>query len=414
MSTVAPQIESDTDNQPVDAELVHTADLVATAEIVRSSERRVVYLKPEKRFSLLSIPGTIFAFLWDSAGLTVLLAVTTAVPIVQLAALGYILYAASRLSSGRPWREALPGRRIAGRMSTFIGWMVLLWLPVWFVTDLSYRAQLLVPGSPQATAWRLGSFASAAAWTIWVVWAALRGGRWWHFIWPAPILFVKQIWRPSLWSGAADRLWDLAVSLRFPQLWWLGARAAAGALVWLAIPVSLMVIGLRAQQLQVAGLLGFIGAMLLTWVMMVLPQAQIVFAERNQFRALFDVREVRKRFMHAPIAVALTLVILYALCMPLYLMRIEATPQELAWLPSLVYIVMMLPAKILMGGALGYAARRPKRRMWLLRWPVFGLLIAGSLFYVGSLYIGQFIAWQGVYVMYLQHAVMVPTPLISQ
>ncbi len=57
--------------------------------------------------------------LWNLMSLTVLLAIVAAIPIVQLVSLGYLLRAAANLSAGQPWRTALPGAVLAGRILTF-------------------------------------------------------------------------------------------------------------------------------------------------------------------------------------------------------------------------------------------------------------------------------------------------------
>lgn len=353
-------------------------------------------------------PAGTLAAVWNLFSLTVLLAVVAAIPIVQLVSLGYILRAAANLSSGKPWRTALPGVQLAGRIATFAMLTALLWLPVLLVTDLSYSVQLLRPGSTQAAAWRVAAFVTASVWLLWVTWAAMRGGRWWHVLWPRPISLMRKIWRPATWSKAADDLFALYERTHCLELWWLGCRAALGALVWLAIPVSLMIIGLRADQLKIAGLIGFVGAMSLTWVMLFLPFLQILMAERNRFNDIFSVREVRRRFKHAPLAMGLSLILLFALSIPLYLLRIEATPDQLTWLPSLFFVGLMFPSKLALGAAMGYGARRPRPRHFVLRWTARVLCLAAALTYVGALYIAQFIAWQGVYIMYFQHAVLVP------
>ncbi len=203
-------------------------------------------------------------------------------------------------------------------------------------------------------------------------------------------------------------MWALFERTRCVELWWLGFRAAVGALLWLAIPVSLMIIGLRADQLEIAGLVGLVGAISLTWVMLYLPFLQILMAEQNRFRAIFKVREVRRRFRHAPLAMGLSLIALFALSLPLYLLRIEATPDQLTWMPSLFFVGLMFPSKLALGAAMGYGARRPRPRNFVLRWSSRLLCLAASLTYVGALYIAQFVAWQGIYVMYFQHAVLVP------
>lgn len=351
---------------------------------------------------------------WDFVGLLVLLAVVAAVPIVQLASLGYLLVAGANLAARRPWADSLPGLRTAGKMMTFAGIAALLWLPVWLVTDFAYSAQLLQPGSPTTTAWRVGAFVISGVWVTHLVWAAARGARWWHLLWPAPIAFVRRGWRPSTWSKASDELYEFVVRLHFPRLWWLGARAAVGALLWTTLPVSLMIIGLRGEEVPAAGLWGFLGAVAMAGVMLYLPYLQIQLAETNRFASLIDVPAVRRRFRFAPLSHAFAMFFLVLLCIPLYLLRIEATPEELTWAPALVFVLFMLPAKILLGAAMGYASGRSedgKRiRHWALRWSSRFVGLAVILIYVGALYVSQLIASQGAYVMYFQHAFLVPAP----
>ena len=350
---------------------------------------------------------------WDLISLAVLLAVVAAVPIFQVASLGYILYAAGRLANGARWRNAFPGLRIAGKIGTFAMLAALSWIPIYVLTDLAYSAQLLQPNSPSARAWRFGAFFYAATWVVHVCWAAMRGGRWWHFIWPAPIRFLLKAWRPSTWSQAADGLYELVSQLQIPMLWWLGARATVGALLWTCVPVSMMIIGLRDHEFKLAPLVGMVGATAMMVVMLYLPMLQVHMAAKNRFTEVFNVVAIRQYFLRAPWFCALSLLVLCGLAIPLYLLRIEATPSELVWAPSLVFVAFMLPAKLLIGAALGYANKRENYRYWLLRWPAWIVSVASVMVYVGALYIAQFIAWQGAFVNYFQHAVLVPAPLIS-
>ncbi len=98
---------------------------------------------------------------------------------------------------------------------------------------------------------------------------------------------------------------------------------------------------------------------------------------------------------------------------PLYLLRIEATPSEFVWAPQPRVVALMLPAKLLMGAALGYANRRERLRHWALRWPAWMIVVASVMAYVGALYIAQLLPGKAPFVMYFQHAVLVPAPLIS-
>ena len=350
---------------------------------------------------------------WDLVSLSVLLAVVAAAPLIQFASLGYILFAAGRLANGQRWRTALPGLRTAGKLGTFTMLAAISWVPIYVITDLAYSAQLLDPNSLSARGWRFGAFFLAATWVVHVGWAAMRGGRWWHFLWPAPVRFVRTIWRPSHWSRASDQLYDLVTSLQFPKLWWLGARATVGALLWTCVPVSLMIIGVRAQKFDAQPLVGSIGAVAMAWVMLYLPLLQVRMAAKNRFIEIFNVPAIRQSFMRAPWFCALSLFVLCGLAIPLYLLRIEATPSELVWAPSLIFVAFMLPAKLLIGAALGYADKRDNLRHWMLRWPAFAVVFVSVVSYVGALYLAQLIASQGAFVMYFQHALLFPAPLVS-
>lgn len=393
---------------------------VMDAELASSATPmpRALVLLEKPRLPWYRWPDWLAGRVWDGANLFVLLAVVAAMPLVQLASLGYLLNSAARLARRQPWSKAFPGARLAGRIGMFALLSTILWLPVWFVTDLSYSAQLLLPASGTARNWRVAAFLITLVWLAWVAWAAMRGGRLRHFLWPAPVRFMRQALLPSTWSQASDNLYELVSGLHFARLWWLGARAAAGALVWIAIPVSMMIIGQRADDLQIAGLIGLIGAVSMTILILYLPFLQIQMAVDNRFTSMFAITAVRRRFLFAPWAHAISLLLLCLLCIPLYLLRIEATPAELVWAPSLVFVLFMLPAKVLLGAAMGYAAGRqssvPSRpRHWTMRWSARTVALISAVVYVGALYVAQLVAGQGAFVMYFQHAFLVPAPLIN-
>lgn len=352
---------------------------------------------------------------WDYISLAVLLAVVAAIPILQLASLGYLLVSAANLAERRPWRACVPGLRLAGKLGTFALLGAIAWLPVWLVTDLAYSAQLLQPGSRSAGLWRITAFLITGVWITHLAWAAVRGGRWWHLLWPAPIRFLREIWRPKTWARASDELYEFVASLHFPRLWWLGARAGAGVLIWVCIPVTMMIVGQHSQDVPTPGLVGFLGAFAMTAIMLYLPFLQIQMAADNRFLSIFDFFQVRRRFLYGPLWHSFAMLSLVALCVPLYLLRIEPIPAELAWAPAFVFVLFMLPAKILIGAAMGYASGRQlagqSPRSFLLRWPARLVSLASVLIYVGFLYLAQLVAPSGL-IMYFQHALLVPAPLI--
>ncbi|MCA9135997.1 MAG: hypothetical protein KDB00_04540 [Planctomycetales bacterium] len=365
----------------------------------------------------IRLPLAILGRLWDLASLTVMLAVVAALPVLQLASLGYLLHAAAILASGGKWSSALPGLRTAGKLGVFILLATVTWLPVWFVTDLSYSAQLLIPGSRSAAVWRIAAFAITLAWIVLVAWAAMRGGRWWHFVWPAPIRFVKQFFLPSTWQRASRDLSHLVASLSFLQLWWLGARGALGALLWTCVPVSLIIIGLRADQFPLAIPIGVLGVASMAAVAMYLPHLQVQMAVDNRLLSIMQIQRARKRFNYAPLAHAGGLLLMCLLSIPLYLLRIEATPAELLWAPSLIFVLFMLPVKLALGATIGYAERRRAEglqpRAWWVKWPGRLLSLTSITIYVFALVLAQLFAGQGALTMYFQHAFLVPSPLIG-
>ena len=83
---------------------------------------------------------------------------------------------------------------------------------------------------------------------------------------------------------------------------------------------------------------------------------------------MFEWREVRARFRRAPLAFWLALLVTLLFAIPLYLLKIELTPRELAWLPSLLFVAFIFPARILTGWATSRALRRETDRHWTARW----------------------------------------------
>ena len=99
--------------------------------------------------------------------------------------------------------------------------------------------------------------------------------------------------------------------------------------------------------------------------------------------------------------------------MPLYLLKIEIIPREAAWLPSLVFIVFIFPARLLTGWALGRAGRRLTPRHWFFRWTGRLPLLPAVAFYVLIVFFSQYTSWNGVWSLYEQHAFLVPAPFIG-
>ena len=119
---------------------------------------------------IFSIPR----FLWRTVSLIVLLSIVATIPILQFASFGYMLEVSARIARGQPVRSCFPGTMIAGRLFAILIFVFLSWLPVWFIADMAYTAELVQQGSDVARNWRRGARVISVVWVLWVLWALFR------------------------------------------------------------------------------------------------------------------------------------------------------------------------------------------------------------------------------------------------
>jgi len=353
---------------------------------------------------------------WEIFSLVTLLAVMTAIPIIQLIAFGYLLDVAGRLTGGATIGAAVRWRRLAGQIGLGIAAVVVLSLPIQLLSHWATAAEIISPGTVSQRWLRGGAVLSAFVALILLSWAWIRGGDLKHYLWPAPVAWLKSYWRPTTWVDASDRLMAMIGSMELPRLFWLGLRGAIGTLIWL-LPATVIIATTRNGKTGAAGLVGIIAFVCLGVALMYLPMLQANFANENRLRAMFSVRRIRRDFRHAPWAwlgaMVLTLVILP---IPLYLLKIEPPPPELLWLPTWFFIVFMMPARIASGLAMRRARSRPEgTTRWaklsritvrLMIPPVVGI-------YLLFVYLSQYVSWDGLQTWVQQHAVLVPVPFVG-
>jgi hypothetical protein len=396
---------------PLDAEVIdvavgQTSDDAILADVtdrpVRTAPPRAGFLSWIFRFT-----ASIIDWLFGAAALVVGLSFLSTYPVLQMLSLGYLLEASGRIARTGRLRDGLIGVRKASRLGSVVigAWLVLL--PLRFASSMATAARLIEPDSRAARGWSMSLVALTVLAVAHIVGACWRGGRLRHFLWPRPIRLAKSVFRRGAYADARDAVWHFVTGLRLPYYFWLGVRGFIGGLVWLFIPISLLAAGQKAPPL------GFLGALALMWVLLYLPFLQARFAADNHFRAQFQLSEVRKLFRKAPMLFWLSLFCTLLFALPLYLLKIEIVPREAAWLPSLLFVVFIFPARLLTGWSCGLAQRRPKNRNFFVRQAARLAMLPVVAVYVFLVFLTQYTSWHGVASLYEQHAFLVPVPFLG-
>lgn len=357
--------------------------------------------------------GRVFDALLGFLTLVPFLAVISAVPLLNLFSLGYLLESSARVARSGRLRDGFIGYRGFSAIGKALLCLWIAWLPLRIVYSYWQDAELITPGSPNSRALRLALIVLSLLFFIHVTWALIRGGKLRHFLWPAPFRLLR--WLGSDWNvgPVIERLRSYVKALRLGHFFRLGAGGFAGAAMWLALPVLVLFASAQVPQPGLSFLGSFLGSVLLGLVVMYLPFLQTRYAITTRFRAFREFRSAREAFRRAPLAfwTALSATLLFAL--PLYLLKIELTPDEIAWLPNIVFVLFIFPARLLLGWAMARADRRESARSWVWRW----LARLGALpvvaIYVFIVWLSQYLSWHGSFGLAEQHAFLVPAPLLG-
>jgi hypothetical protein len=342
--------------------------------------------------------------------LIVLLALLAAIPIVDFLVLGYLLEAEGGVARGGRFRRAFPLLTIAPRLGSIVLGIWLFLLPLRLLANAAADARLIDPTS--ASTRRLDFVVSTLSIVIatHLCLALARGGSIGCFLRP-----IKNIrWALGQWrnGGYVDRaameIRAFIAGLRLRYHFWLGVRGFFGALAWLIVPTLLFAAANKTEGLQI--LVTILGGLLLVPVLAWLPFLEARFASENRFRGLFELREVRRLFCHAPLAWLIAVVVTYVLALPLYLLKIFLLPQDAMWFVTLVFILSIYPARLVTGWAYGRATRRQTRAGFVTRWSARLLMGPLLVVYVFLLFFTQFIGQHGKGVLLEHHALLLPVP----
>ncbi|MEM7396189.1 MAG: hypothetical protein AAF492_27965, partial [Verrucomicrobiota bacterium] len=324
------------------------------------------------------------------------IAVFSTMPVLNLLGLGYLLQVSGRVAESGRLRDGFVGVRKAARVGSMVlGIWLMLW-PIRFLSGFWKEAALIDPTADKTQFLRVLLVVFTVFMFVHIIWACLRGGRLRHFFWPAPVRFVKWIFKPGKFAVARDAAWDYVAGLRLHHYFWLGLRCFVGTALWLGAPILLLILAASLNP-GLGVLFSLAGAFSLSIAILYIPFLQVHFARINRFHAFFELEVVRDAFKRAPVAFAFALFVTLLFALPLHILKIELTPREVAWLPGILFVSFMFPARLLAGWAFARGTRREQPRHGFFRWTGRLTTLAAAGAYVFFLYFTQYLTWHGAF-----------------
>ena len=347
-------------------------------------------------------------WIFGAVALILGLAILAALPVAQFLSMGYFLESSARVARSGRLRDGIIGVRRAARVGGLVAGAWLSTLPLWLAGSFARSADLIDPGGTTAAGWRAFLAVMVVLTFLHIGMACMRGARLRHFLIPFgnPFWLRRRLRDGSLYSEARDGLCDFLASLRLPRYFRIGLIGFIGTLSWLIVPAVLISSGGKFP------LLGIIGVILLAVIVPFLPFLQVRYAVEGRISVFYSRRAIRDRFRRAPWAFAFALFVLLLASIPLYLLKIEMIPREAAWLPGLVFVLFLAPARLLIGWAYSRSGRRDLPRHWFFRYLGRLAIVLAALFYVMVVFFAQYTSWGGLWSLYEQHAFLLPVPFL--
>ena len=357
----------------------------------------------------ISVLRQLFGFVTLVLGL----AVISVIPVLNLISLGYLLEASGRVARSGRLRDGLIGLREFSTLGRIILASWLWFLPIRLVHSFWQDAELIEAGSQSAINLRVVLAIMIVLVALHLLWALIRGGKIRHFLWPAPVRFIRWLGEPHSIKPlfrAVRAKWNAA---GIPALFWLGLRGFAGAVIWLALPLLIMVAAGSAGNNAVVALGSLLGGILLGFAVLYVPFLQTHFAMTGDFRDFLSLKPARQLFRKAPFAFWIALFITLLFAIPLYLLKIELAPREVAWLPNVLFVLFIFPARLCLGWAVSRAEKRETSSHWISRVIARLGFIPVTAAYVFVVWSTQYLSWHGTLSILEQHAFLVPAPIFG-
>ena len=354
----------------------------------------------------------LFELVFGVVSLFAMLAFLAAIPLLNFIALGYLLDAQGQVARTGQLRRAMPLLGLAPKLGGIAAGCWFWWWMLRQVSDATSDAKLISPDTSVATTWEISLNLFSALVVVHLLLAIARGGSLRYFFWPTPLnamWFWKRLRRGGYLSQAGNATREFIAALRIRYHFWLGLRGYFLAVTWLFMP-TLLFSALRDTSRPGQLLVTLVGGGLLIVVLAWVPFLQAKFAAENRWSAMYDVRTIRDCYRKTPFVMVLSSVVLYALCLPLYLFKVAALPSDVYWLFTPVFILSIYPAKILIGWAYSRAMRRERPAAIVVRWPLWITQTALLGFYVFALFFTPAIGAAGRAVLFQHHGILLPWP----
>lgn len=371
--------------------------------------------------------------------LILLLAVISAVPIVNFLALGYLLEVEARVARTGRFRDAFLLLDVAPRIGSIVLGIWLWVLPLRMLASARDDQRVILGGESSGGLEFVTPLVAALVATHLCL-ALARGGSFWAFFHPRLVDGIPRRWFTGrLWllrlpfrffnplTFLANGFWlsrqwhtgdytayatagvkDFLQRLRLKHHFLLGLKGFVGAFVWLAIPSALLIAGRPnggGRNLLIA-----VGGVLMMLVLSWVPFLQARFAVTGRWKTMFDLRTIRQLYRHAPLAWLSAITIVYVLSLPLYLPKVFLLPRDAMWIITMIFIVTIYPARVATGWALHRAAHKTEVPWFGFRWLSRSMLFLLLGLYTFLLFFTPLIAEHGRAAIFEHHSVLLPMP----
>ncbi len=304
--------------------------------------------------------------------LILVLAILAAIPGLNILTLGYLVDPQKRVAESGRVRDGFPLIVLAPRLGCIVFFSVMLLAPIRLqAVRVSDAAVILGAHHPRVAQMQTTLHAMQSIIAIHLLLAISRGGTVGCFLRPLKnvIWFLRKSLtrrgRTEISAGTEQVLY----LVKPVQHFWIGLNSFIGAVLWLLIPTSLLVVySAPGRTAPIFGLLSFLGGLLLIPVMAWLPQLQVHQAVTGRFTSIFSIRAARQIVRNAPLSWMVTSVLLYAMTLPLYLAKIKLLPADALLVLTPFFIVLIYPARIMVAWAYHRGMSTSEAAKWPYRW----------------------------------------------